>query len=483
MSKALSKLNLFTRWSKSNAAQSGVTLFVSKHVLYLAHTHDQNIACKPVAVEGGDWTHALHAAVDGLDVKGSDCKIVLGSEYYQSYQIDTPKVPKEEWPVALPFLLKDVIAERISDVVVDAVELPTRGKSQAYVIKKAQLEQLKAACESQQLILSQVVPDNEVWAKVPTEQDHYLLLHRAQKENFAVAAITDNKTVFQRGIRGIVAPLTSSPAGGLQFDSLALEVQRSVDYLSASFKQVHFNHLFVVCDEEDTPRLLEELNSRLSVNVAALPESWESVGELLTKTATSNEFDVNLYPDHLRPKRELFTLATTLVCWALLSLMILGSVLYYNYQKNQIDKKWVSVEQQVTALASEQARLQQRLSQHVATKSKLDAAERLEKDIEAKRVSLSAVGRFDESQRSGFSGVMSALANIDRDDVALSAIYISADKLSFEGLAKDPASVPSWLKEFKQEVNLVGRSFESLNIGRNEDGVVTFKIDSKAGKK
>ncbi|MBM7038038.1 hypothetical protein [Vibrio ulleungensis] len=483
MSKTFSQLKLFKRLSKSSATQGGVTFFVSKHVLYFTQQQDQQFSHNQVPVDGGDWGQALHNVLESIEVKGLSCIVVLGSEFYQAYQIDTPKIPKEEWPVALPFLLKDVIAERISDVVVDAVELPTKGKSQAYVYKKTQLELLKSACESQGLDLAQVIPENEVWAKVATQQDNFLLLHRAQKENFSVAAINDGHTVFQRGIRGVVAPLTSSPAGGLQFDSLALEVQRSVDYLSASFKQVHFNHLFVVCDEEDTPQLLEELNSRLSVNVATLPQEWESVGAVLTKTALLNQFAVNLYPEHLHPQKEVFTLATTLICLGVLSAAIAATTAYYSYQNTQIQKQWVSVKNQVSELTSEQARLQQKLSQHVATKSKLDAAERIEKDIEAKRVSLSAVGRFDETQRTGFSGVMSALANIDRDDIALGSIYISADKLSFEGLAKDPTSVPSWLKEFKQEVNLVGRSFESLNIGRNEEGVVTFKVDSKAGSK
>ncbi len=478
-SKTFSQMSLFKRFGKTSAQQGGVTAFVSKHFLYVLNSAAHEAEVTTIAIENGDWAAAFEAAAQKVDFKGSTCKVVLGGEHYQTYQIDAPKVPKQEWPVALPFLLKDVISERIADVVVDAVESPTKDKIQAYVYKRAQLDALLAACSMVHLELTQVVPDYEVWAKFESEQTNYLLLHRALSENYSVAAFSQGKSIFQRGIRGVVAPLTSSPAGGLQFDSLALEIQRSVDYLSSSFKQAHFNHLLLACDDDDLVVLGQELGSRLSVNVAPLTENWIGVAHSLLDVAARESFEINLYPEHLRPKKEMFTLTTTVVCWGVIVALLVAGYSWYNYRTTSLEKRWAVIEQQVTVLAAEQARLQQKLSQHTPTKSKLDAADRLALDIEAKKVSLEAVGQFDESQKAGFSGIMSALANIDRDDISLSSIYISAGELRFKGLARTPSSVPSWLNEFKRELSLVGRSFESLNIGRNEEGVVTFSIDSK----
>lgn len=50
--------------------------------------------------------------------------------------------------------------------------------------------------------------------------------------------------------------------------------------------------------------------------------------------------------------------------------------------------------------------------------------------------------------------------------------------MSIKGLAKSPEVIPSWVQQFKTEMNLIGRNFESLSIGRDENNVVTFSLYS-----
>ncbi len=78
---------------------------------------------------------------------------------------------------------------------------------------------------------------------------------------------------------------------------------------------------------------------------------------------------------------------------------------------------------------------------------------------------------------------MVALSEQARNDISLQHIVITSTRLDLSGIASEPAAVPSWVNQFKQELALVGRTFESLNIGRDKDNVVTFELKAKAGVK
>ncbi len=471
---------------KKSSSKNDVVVLIHKYAVYISEgKEDKASDIKRFAIENGQWQDALNQALSSFNVKGKACTFIAGVEHYQIYQVDEPKVPKEEWSVALPFLLKDVISERVTDVVADAVALPKTGKVQAYVIKRQLIEWLKDFCDNKQLELHRIIPDYEIWAPIRQDSDAHLLLHRAKGGNYAMAAFYGNAMVFQRTIRGIIPPITASASGDLQFDSLALELQRSLDYLSGTYKQAHFNKLFIQCDEDNAEILQAQLSNRLSVSVEPLVEQPIENAELLIQTLQSvpqDKIDVNLYPQHLRPQKDHFTLTNVVLGCLAMSAIMLGLYGFYEYQATQEQTRLSAEEGTLHLLTNEQKDLQQKLARHQPDKDTEDTIERLKKQVESKQLSLRAVDSFEKihkSQKVGYSGVMGALSRINQNDVALKHIFMDGHRLNFSGLARTPASVPVWLQQFKQEADLVGRTFESLNIGRNEDGAVTFKIDAK----
>ncbi|MGT0149794.1 hypothetical protein ACT691_10260 [Vibrio metschnikovii] len=58
----------------------------------------------------------------------------------------------------------------------------------------------------------------------------------------------------------------------MQLDGLALELQRSIDYLSSQLKGVALHQLKVCCDDEDHTQLVAALNERLNVKASPLSE-------------------------------------------------------------------------------------------------------------------------------------------------------------------------------------------------------------------
>lgn len=78
--------------------------------------------------------------------------------------------------------------------------------------------------------------------------------------------------------------------------------------------------------------------------------------------------------------------------------------------------------------------------------------------------------------------MLNSLAQLARNDISLSSIALDAVQLNVQGLARDPAAIPNWINQFKQELHLVGRTFEQLKIGRNEQDMITFELNTQRGE-
>lgn len=78
---------------------------------------------------------------------------------------------------------------------------------------------------------------------------------------------------------------------------------------------------------------------------------------------------------------------------------------------------------------------------------------------------------------------MDALAKLARRDISLKQIEMDKQRFDIQGLAREAKVIPNWIAEFQSELHLVGRSFDQLVIGRNDEDVVTFELKTKQGAK
>ncbi len=431
-----------------------------------------------------NWDFVLSSALKEHKCQNLNATVTLGSHLYQSYHIDKPAVPKEEWPVALPFLLKDLITERVNEIVTDGVELGDSNKIQAYVVIKRFVEQLKQVLDHRSVKLLNITPEDEVWAHARSDVPAFMLLHRSQNSDFKIGAFVNQSSVFQRTVRGVESPITGEFASSLQIDALALELQRSMDYLSAQLKQVQINKLFICCDDENTEELREALQERLNVMVEPLllSDVTQKSGEVLVYEAYQLGLKgVNLYPEHLKPKKDRFNLDIVAASWAAMFLIMMVIYSFYSYKNHQLDEQITVANRQATELTNEVAVLNKKLAAHKPSPAKLAAVDRLREDVKTKQESLKVISSFDSQLQVGYSGIMSGLSSIDRSDISLTSIDIKNGKMNIQGLAKSPEVIPSWVQQFKNEMNLVGRTFESLSISRDENNVVIFSLRSKSG--
>ncbi len=462
---------------KRNKPSSNVlSLVLLEDAIYL--TFDGETSLFPIDASG--WLTALTKAMDNDAYTGASAIVTLGAHHYQSYQVEKPELPPEEWAVGLPFLLKDLVAERVTEIVADGVLLPNSNKLQTYVLSQKVLTPLRALFEKHRIELQRVVPEDEVWAQTLEGVSDFVLLHQSTRSSFKINAYVESKNFFHRTIRGVMAPVTGANANSLQVDGLALELQRSIDYLSSQVKQSQFHKIFICCDDEIDSELKLALEERLSVKVDTLHGEDSACGVLLSLHALHIGLEgINLYPEHLRPKKEYFSLPVVASVWLAIALGMGGVYGYTEYNNTQQQEQIRIAKQQAEQFNGQLKELQNLVGQHQASPAKLATIERMEIAVKAKQESLKAVGQFEEQQQIGYSGVMSALARLGRSDISLNSILIQPNTLNVSGLARNPSVIPNWIKQFKNELDLVGRSFEKLSIGRNEDDIVTFDLRTK----
>lgn len=471
--------SLFDKLKTGKQAAHQVRAVVQPSAIFFSAPPD--LALPSVApVEGVSWQEVLVKVLREAEVSDIALKLVLHANIYQTFQLDKPNIPQEELKAALPFLVKDLISEKVTDVVADFSPVSVNNKLQVYVVQRALIVGLYESLKQIKVELSCVCVEDEVWGHSANEMSTFLLLQRSKQGQFRISAFVDSQCAFQRTIRGVTAPLTGVATSALQLDSLALELQRSIDYLSSQMRGASLHQLQVCCDEEQHQDLVQNLSESLSVKVTALSQAELESGTVLVQTASQLEHaDINLFPEDLKPKKAYFTLKNVALGW-LITAGVLGlAYAGLKFQHSQLQQELATYQSQEKEYQQEVETLSQRLAKHKPSAAKIAAIARLKQEIEAKRHSLQAVEGFDESQQIGYSGVMRSLAELGRNDISLSAITIDETTLDLQGLAREAKAIPNWVSQFKTELNLVGRTFEKLNIGRNEDNIITFELKTQ----
>ncbi len=463
---------------KITGSKAQLQIVIQEDAVYISSSKHKNEA--PVRHPFDlNWESGLKDALKTFNVAKHTATVVLSSKYYQSYQIDKPVVPKEEWqPTALTFLLKDLISEKPTDIVADAYFLPDGKRVQAYVLTLSILTALTEILSEAQVTLQRVLPEEEVWGLTQADQQHFMLFYSSGKNSYKVGAFFNKKSRLQRSMRGVVSPLVGVASSDLQLDNVALELHRSIDYLSSQIRDATIRHLFVCCDDDNNEQLAEALSERLSLKVSPLDsEKKRTSGHMLCHSvAEISDEGINLYPAHLRIKKKEITLGVVAAVWIAAIVAVAGYYIYLNFQTNKIEDKLSLINQNKAVLEYHKKKLLDQLSSHRTTKSKELEAIRLAAEIDEKKAALAAISQFDNALKKGYSETMLSFATLSQQDISISTIKIEENVLSIKGQAITPESVPKWIQRFRTELSLVDRKFERMNIGRNENDIVTFEL-------
>lgn len=471
---------------KKPSLNAAITLFSDAVVIVVGSEADIVVDSVSIA-STTEWPTAIEILIAKHQLTGAQVAIILGQGLYQSLLIDKPELNSDELALALPYLVKDLVNEAPEDIVADGFSCLQNDRLQVFVSTRQQLNKIIAACKSAGCNVSCVTVESVVWSEFTADNRSQLVVHRYGNGNLQLTAFSQHKLFFQRQLRGFDVSLVATPNSdnqSLQLDSLALELQRSLDFVSAQLRDNPISQLLISCDNDDNHQLALALNDRLNVTVKALvpPQpSLTSTAARVTWAGLKQGFDssINLYAQHLQPQRQWLTLNNMLLSWLALVVLIATVSGFYSFKTHQLAPKIVANNAQLTTVQAELAQTQKQLLLHIVSPIKQQRVSVLEQEINAKQATLKAVANHDASLLVGYGEVLTQLAAAASTDIAIEAISISAAGMNINGSARVADAVPRWLSTFNRYSTLAERRFQLLTINRDESNQVRFSLQAQ----
>jgi MSHA biogenesis protein MshI len=240
--------------------------------------------------------HVLAPLANNRELSHAAVSAVLSTEAYQLVQVEAPEVQPEELRGAVRWKLKDIINFPPSEAIVDVFEIP----EQARYVESRMIYAVAARAEAVGRLVSLVKPRmrgfdcvdipemclRNVAALLPQDEQGVALI--ALSDSFAQLTLTCQGILYlarriDLGRRAVGAP-SDAPAE-VDVPSLALELQRSLDYYESHFDRAAITEVVVASGDGRAERLLGEL-------IAA-------TGHAVTLLEVQDLFDVadNVEPD------------------------------------------------------------------------------------------------------------------------------------------------------------------------------------------
>lgn len=187
---------------------------------------------------------------------------------------------------------------------------------------------------------------------------------------------------------------------------------------------------------------------------------------------------INLYGDEFRPRKQWATLPQMVGCWLLVLLLIAGSVLGLKQQQAGQQAANQQQELALNALRQEGERLVAELARHKPDTELHRQNAQLQHQVQIKQLLLHSLAARAMLKSSGFAVLLNDLARIRSPGIALQHIQLDEGRVQLAGLAASSQDVPAWVNRFTEAESLTGKEFSELQISRDAQGQLSFRLSS-----
>lgn len=187
------------------------------------------------------------------------------------------------------------------------------------------------------------------------------------------------------------------------------------------------------------------------------------------------KISINLYDDELRPKKHLLTLNNIAIAASVgvaVMLIWFGSLWF---KTSELANKQEQLDQEKHFAEQELSNLQKALVKHNDSGSLNQQKEKLERQIQAKKVLLKLVSSRSSEEAVDYYQVMKDLTEHHDHDVWLSHFKFNQNDVLFDGFATQSKSVTQWLTYLQATDSFKGREFTLLDIQAVETEYLQFQ--------
>lgn len=272
----------FSRWKPQIEGLVGIE--TSPQGIALAHVvrqgeHAELRACTYREVAPDQRADGLRRLVAEHGLQGARVNLLLHPSLYRIFLLEAPPVPAEELSDAMRWRVKDMIAEPLDAVVIDSFPLPEdayRGRTRmAYcaVLTKDLMQEFEALVTGAGLVLgsidiTEMALRNLALEAVAREHGGNLAWLRLRSSEGLIGVQNGADLYMGRRIEQGLA------RAGQNFDSMTLEIQRSLDYFESQLGKGHISRLLLLPMKRDAQVTADALARGLAVPLQrlALPD-------------------------------------------------------------------------------------------------------------------------------------------------------------------------------------------------------------------
>lgn len=260
-----------------------ISLYLGNTQLVICHQQEGKITllAKKSLNSEVQWNEVFLALVTEYQLLGCQVSVVLGREYYQTFDIEKPNVEASELLASLPFSIKDLVAESVFDLVVDYYDMP---------FQQRKGEQITVICLPKQRVftirdmilgagckLDGITIEELALTQLLGEHNEANILLSQQNNELVLTVVKEGQLYFTHRVRGfndlLALPLAEVESALL--DGLSLEIQRALDYISSQLRINAIGVLYIALVCPDIKELAEKLGSYLIRNVQPYGEDEE----------------------------------------------------------------------------------------------------------------------------------------------------------------------------------------------------------------
>ncbi|WP_427980879.1 hypothetical protein [Agarivorans sp.] len=261
---------------RRNTATSRCCAYLQPEVLVVANSQQQIFELALTSAE--QWSKAF-ASLSQQAKLGSDQQIVfiLGKQYYQQFQVDKPQVANEELQGAVPWTIKDMVTEPLSDLAIDyyaAPSNPMAGEKLTVVcVRKSIIQQLVTLAQQHDITIEGITIESLAVVNFMEQSERcQMLLWQAKGGDLELIVARQGQVCFSRQLRAFSALGKMQEIEFTQnfFDSLSLELQRSIDYISATLKLPEVSAIQLAIPSRFCDTIAQQLQQNLSPKVGLL---------------------------------------------------------------------------------------------------------------------------------------------------------------------------------------------------------------------
>jgi MSHA biogenesis protein MshI len=279
---------------------NGFTIAVTH---YAEQAHPRLLHCEFVFATPQQVHAQLEILVKQYELDKYDCHILLTHEQYRLMGIDAPAVINEEMKQAVQWRIADFLEYPANEAVIDYYPLPKSNRANSpkllEVVSCPQQMVLALTQQCQQAGLNVKVIDIQETAlrnlaTLLRENEQGIALLNLQKDQGCIVIQKKGELFLSRKISSGYSRLDDEGVYGsgellnLELDSLALEVQRSFDYVENYFDIPPITSLATVLMPINTPKIIDFLNRHHGITTRALDLSAIIEGDIALDDITQN---------------------------------------------------------------------------------------------------------------------------------------------------------------------------------------------------